>query len=339
MRRSLPVLALLVLLAVPLHGARAQSLRFHGHGGSPGDGFVFPDRVKIDRVPPAAVNVGAGDFTVEFFLKAEPGDNPNTAPCGTGNDWVNSNIIIDADRYNQPRSWGIGILNDSIVFGVIDEFFNVYSLCGSTSPADGSWHHVAVERNATNGRLRIYLDGAIDGEAPLAGGPTGELQYPVGAVPGAFCSPDGGAGGQSCANSDPFLVFGAEKHGFSGINYDGLLTEVRLSNGLRYGGPFSPPGAPFIPDASTAALYHFDEGMGTTLGDATLQGGDGVIFFGGSAPAGPVWSADTPFATPVPASTLAGRLGLLLLLAAIAVRATRRPVAPARAVRSPARSC
>ncbi len=318
-RRAFVALAVLLGFALPFSTASAQSLRFYGHGGSPGDGFVFPDRVKIDRTPPAAVNAGAADFTVEFWMKASAADNPNTAPCGVGNDWVNSNIIIDADRFNQPRAWGIGVLNSTIVFGVLDDFTS-YSLCGTTNPTDGAWHHVAVERRASDGRMRIYLDGVLDGEGPVSGGPGGDLRYPVGAVPGNYCSPDGGSGGQACTNSDPFLVFGAEKHGFPGINYNGLLTEVRLSNTLRYTGSFSVPTAPFVSDVDTAALYHFDEGGGTSVADASLQGGDGTIFFGGSAPAGPVWSADSPFSTGVPSGSVASRSVLVALLLAGALR-------------------
>ena len=54
------------------------------------------------------------------------------------------------------------------------------------------------------------------------------------------------------------------------------------------------------PDATTLALYHFDEATGTSLGDASIGGTDGTIFVGGSAPAGPVWSdwPQTPWSKP-----------------------------------------
>jgi hypothetical protein len=125
-----------------------------------------------------------------------------------------------------------------------------------------------------------------------------------------------GAGSASCANSDPFLVFGAEKHGFPGINYSRWLDEIRLSDTLRCLAPFAPPAAPFAPDAATAALYHFDEGAGTTTADASGNGASGTITFGGAPPAGPEWSSDSPFgAGAVPG---VGWQGGALLLAALA---------------------
>lgn len=60
---------------------------------------------------------------------------------------------------------------------------------------------------------------------------------------------------------------------------------------------FTPPGAPFAPDADTAGLYHFDEGAGTVLGDsATVPGAptDGTLHVGGDPP-GPQWTGESPF--------------------------------------------
>lgn len=300
----------------------AQSLRFFGHGGSPGDQFVFPDRVKIDRTPPSSANVGQADFTVEFWMRAEASDNPNTASCGGGNDWVNSNIIIDADRFNQNRAWGIGLLNSAIVFGIIDEFGNVLTLCGSTNPLDDEWHHVAVDRRASDGRMRTFIDGILDIEGPAGGGgPTGDVSYPVGAIPGNYCSSGGGSGSEACLASDPFLVFGAEKHGFNGINYSGFLDEVRLSNGIRHPANFALPNAPFVPDGTTAALYHFDEGQGTTVADASGQGSNGTISFGGTIPSGPVWSLETPFVSMVPTTMRRGQWIILAIVSLLGTRA------------------
>lgn len=306
-------------------GSGADSLRFRGHGGSPGDAFVFPDRVKIASEPPARVNVGAGDFTIEFFLRASAADNGNGGQaCGFGIAWVNSNILIDRDRYNQPRKIGIGLLDGAIAFGASDDFVD-YTLCGDAFVLDSQWHHVAVERRAADGRLRIWVDGALDAEGPATGGPTGDMRYPADAVPGSHCSPDGGSGSSPCVNSDPYLVFGAEKHGFQGINYSGWLDEVRVSEGIRYPAPFAPPVAPFVPDAATAALYHFDEGAGATTADASGNGATGAIFFGGDPPAGPEWSADSPFgAGAVPGLGFPGGVLLAAALAGYAAFARSR---------------
>jgi hypothetical protein len=241
------VVGLSILLAAD--GGNASSLRFRGHGGSPGDDFVFPDRVKR-----------------------------------------------------------------------------------STDVLDGVWHHVAVQRRESDGQMQIWVDGVLDAEGPMAGGPSGDMSYPPAAVPTNSCSPDGGSGSASCENSDPFLVFGAEKHGFSGINYNGWLDEIRLSNALRYTTAFPRPVEPFTPDADTAALYHLDEGGGATAADAAGSA-DGAIFTGGSSPAGPEWSADTPLAAPVPTLGVAGAALLALLVAAI-VHAARRASRVGSTIRS-----
>jgi hypothetical protein len=324
------VVGLSILLAAA--GGNASSLRFRGHGGSPGDDFVFPDRVKIDSAPPSTANVGAGDFTIEFFLKAAAVDNPNGSfSCGFGIDWVNGNILIDRDRFGQARKWGIALLDSGIAFGASSDFVD-YTLCGSTDVLDGVWHHVAVQRRESDGRMQIWVDGVLDAEGPMAGGPSGDMSYPAAAVPTNSCSPDGGSGSSSCENSDPFLVFGAEKHGFSGINYNGWLDEIRLSNALRYTTAFPRPVEPFTPDADTAALYHLDEGGGATAADAAGSA-DGAIFTGGSSPAGPEWSADTPLAAPVPTLGVAGAALLALLVAAI-VHAARRASRVGSTIRS-----
>ena len=293
--------------------AAQRSLRFYGHGGSPGDNFVFPDRVKIDRAPPSTANFGAGDFTIEFFMRATAAENPNgNVECGFTNNWVQSNIILDNDRFGQPRFWGIGLLDSSIVFAAGDDSSN-YTLCGDIDVLDDEWHHVAVDRSASTGVLRIWVDGVLDTQGPPSGGPTGDLRYEASFMPGNFCSPDGGSGNQSCINSDPFIVFGAEKHGFQDINYSGYLDEVRISRSIVYTVPFTPTTLPFSPLPDTVALYHFDESAGNAVIDAT-GGEDGVLFFGGSPPAGPVRSALTPLPEP---SGAAGAIAMALCLSAL----------------------
>jgi hypothetical protein len=277
--------------------------------------------VKIAAAPPSAANLGAGDFTIEFWMRASAADNPNPAQsCGFGIDWVNGNILIDRDRFNQGRKFGIALLGGRVAFGASSDSVS-YTLCGTANVLDLDWHHVAVERRASDGRMRIWVDGALDASGPSSGGPDGDLSYPSDAVPGEFCSPDGGSGSESCENSDPFLVFGAEKHGFSGINYAGWLDEVRLSTVIRYTSAFTPPGSPQLPDANTAALYRFEEGAGSVAGDDAPGGSDGQIFFGGAAPGGPEWSSLSPFPAPVPAL---GGLARLALVAALAVAAWAR---------------
>ncbi len=285
----------------------AHSLRFNGNGEDD------IDRVKIrlddpavagDPGPPA--DVGSGDFTVELWIKgsAVANDAPAQA-CGDNINWIFGNIIVDRDRFNQARKFGVSIAGGSLIFGVSGDGSgsgsNDRTICGSTPVVDGEWHHVAVQRRRSDGRLWIFVDGQLEA---VADGPDGDVSYPDDAVPCANC-----CGGGSCAFSDPFLVIGAEKHDADNSTYpsfDGWIDEVRISNTLRYSSSFAPPTAPFTPDAATAALYHFDEGNGDRIIDASSAPGGpspGRRRFGG-APAGPLWSVDTPFPT-APAISLA----------------------------------
>ncbi len=241
---------------------------------------TIPPIPTPDRRP----TVGATDFTIEFWIKGALADNRGSTRCGNTYGWIDGNTVIDRDRYNQPRSFGISLGNGRIAFGV-NVANNVMTLCGSRNVLDGQWHHVAVTRARSSGTMRLFVDGIADGSAT---GPTGDLSYPDNGVPGNYCS-------GSCAFSDPYIVIGAEKHdaGPGYPSFSGFFDELRLSTTLRYGGNFSVPAQPFTVDGATAALYHLDASSGTTVADAAGTS-PGFLRVGGN-PQGPLWSTDTPF--------------------------------------------
>ncbi|MBL8058066.1 MAG: LamG domain-containing protein, partial [Anaerolineales bacterium] len=258
------------------------ALRFFGHGVSD------IDRVKIRLDAPARpVDVG-GDFTVEFWLKADAGANASSnAQCGTNDGWIYGNIVVDRDIYGAGDygDYGVALSAGRMVFGAsVGGAGN--TLCGGVVVADGQWHHVALTRQSSTGQLRIYVDGQLDAQGS---GPAGNLSY------------RDGRGGQP---DDPYLVLGAEKHdaGAQFPSFSGWLDELRVSTTLRYSGSFSPPAGPFTPDAGTAALYHFDEGpagacTGLVLDSSGAAGGpsNGQCQYGGSGTAGPRYDPGQPF--------------------------------------------
>jgi hypothetical protein len=249
-----------------------------------GTGTGFVDRVEIRVDGPARpADVGATDFTIEFWLKARAVDNTATgAGCGEGpdshDDWIQGNIVLDRDRYgNVGRDFGISISSNRVVFGVADASDDGIAICGTTVVLDDSWHHVAVQRLLT-GEMEIWVDGQLDASGT---GASGNVSYPNGA---------------SGAPKDPFLVVGAEKHdagpGFP--SFEGRLDELRLSTVRRYTVPFTPATTPFPVDAATAALYHLDGRQRpcvTAIMDETDRS-PGQCRFGGS-PAGPRYVAAT----------------------------------------------
>ncbi len=59
-------------------------------------------------------------------------------------------------------------------------------------------------------------------------------------------------------------------------NYNGVIDEVRISNVARYNDNFT-PASRFRSDKDTMALYHFDEGQGEIVHDASGNGHHGLI--------------------------------------------------------------
>ena len=270
----------------PSGGGPGSSLRFHGNGV--GD----IDRVKIRIDDPATdgagppADVGATDFTIELWLRATAAENEAGAvSCGANLAWINGNILLDRDRFNQDRKFGVSIAGGRVVFGVSGDGSGDETVCGGTGVTDDAWHHLAVQRRRSDGRLEVWVDGALDASGD---GPDGDVSYPDDGVPGDFC-------GGPCTGSDPFLVLAAEKHdaGSAYPSFAGWVDEVRLSGTLRYDAPFTPPDAPFVLDGDTLALYHLDEAAGDVVGDA-LKTSPGERRFGGDPP-GPEWSTERPF--------------------------------------------
>jgi hypothetical protein len=255
-----------------------RSLRFYGNGSAaPG-----LDRVAVALEPAGRpANVGAGDFTVELWLKAAIG-NDSSATCIDANEaWIGGNIVLDRDTFGNGDhgDFGLSLMSGRLAFGISRGAMGT-TLCGSTDLRDGRWHHVAVTREAASGQAELWLDGVLHAQGS---GPVGDISYR--------------AGRPTSWPWDPFLVFGAEKHdvGPAYPSWSGWLDEVRLSTGMRYGAPFTPPLA-LSADAVTVGLYRFDEGAGTTVFDESgrVGGPDHGERRVGGQPAGPCWSDDTP---------------------------------------------
>ena len=268
------VVTIIILIQCYLGSGQQSSIRFYGNGASDIDRIKIP----IDN-PPKPVDVG-GDFTIEFWMKANAGDNIATV-CDASQ-WYFSNIMVDRD-VDGPGDYGdysIGLGNRKLMVGVERLNNGPQGVCGNTIVDNGMWHHIAVTRKASNGEIRLFVDGLLDGSLSSSSA-IGDISYR-----------DNRPTAQP--NSDPYLVLGAEKHDYPGsLYYNGWIDEFRISNVIRYTSNFSVPQDPFAVDAQTLALYHFNTGSGTLVLDALNQS-NGIMKLGGS-PVGPVWSNDTPF--------------------------------------------
>lgn len=232
------------------------ALRFYGTGTGDIDRVKIPVTTGSTSLP---VNIGAEDFTLEFWLRFNPGENTSGA-CTEGEDtWISGNIIFDRDIFGSPDygDFGVSLYGGQIAFGVHNGSSG-YTICGSTTLAANTWHHIAITRS-TGGAMNIFVNGNLD---RTYNGPAGNISY--------------NAGRTTSWPNDPFLVIGAEKHDYDPSTYpsfSGWIDEVRISNVIRYTGSFATPAAPFTPDANTLGLYHFDEGSGTTVLDASGASG------------------------------------------------------------------
>jgi hypothetical protein len=285
--------------AVAQSSGPGYALRFYGNGNND------IDRVKIqiddptNNNPGPPADIGATDFTLEFWMKAQAFENPAPAvQCGSNINWIYGNIVFDRDRYNQDHKFGLSIAGGKFVFGISGAGTGDRTICGTSNVLDGQWHHVAIQRRRSDGWMWLYVDGKLEVGTD---GPNGDISHPDNGIPGNYC-------GGPCTNSDPYLVIGAEKHdaGAQYPSYSGWVDEVRLSNALRYSANFTRPSAPFVTDINTVALYHFNEGTGDLINDTSgALGGPshGVRRFGGN-PSGPVWVlSDAPLSGGPPPDT------------------------------------
>ncbi len=282
------------------------SLYFQGHDESSVDRLKIPIDDPARSNPGPIMDLGFHDFVLEWWMKANPGDN--TAPivtCGANTDWKAGNILFDRSRSNGGTQWGVSIANGRVVFGVTNSTNQSRTICSTTAVDDGAWHHVAVQRNRfdsttgeyADGQLWLFVDGVL--EATIVG-PVGDISYPDSAPPGATC---GATGNQTCKD-DSYLVVGGAKNN-QGLAFKGWLDDIRGSAWLRYLASFTPPTAPHAKDNLTIALYRLDSGSSNVAFDTGgYDGGtsNGWLYFGGS-PTGPVWSSENPFGVINPTST------------------------------------
>lgn len=251
-----------------------------------GNGWGDFDRIKILVDDPVSgglpVDVGASDFTIEWWMLTMAEDN-QSAPCVPGNDnWMDGNVIFDRDvpGVGDHGDFGISLTGGTIAFGINNGSASE-TLCGTINIADGYWHHVAVTRSITGGGMRIFVDGQLDNEII---GPLGDISYRDGRP---AQDPD----------QDPYLIIGARKSDL-GLAFKGYMDEIRISNVIRYSGNFQPQISPFSSDAQTMALYHFNEGYGNVIGDLSFASGgpsNGMRIYGGDPENGPEWNVSLLF--------------------------------------------
>ena len=229
LRRAAVGLAMAAAVAAvsPVARAAGYAIAF----GGTGSGDV--DRVKIRIDDPATVqpgppvDVGAADFTIEFWIKAQAADN--TAPavtCGAnvaGSTATSSSTATASTRTASSASRSPAAAS--------------CSACPATAPATArsaarrtSSTTMAPRRRAAAAQRRLPVD-LRRRRARRAGadGPDGDVSYPDDGVPGTSAAARAPtATRSSCSarrSTTPAPAF---------PSYRGLLDEMRISSALRY---------------------------------------------------------------------------------------------------------
>lgn len=269
---------------VPAHAqgppASLRALRFFGTGvGPPGQ----QDRARIridDNLPGSAsqpCDVGAGSFTIDFWVRGTLADNPSLPSPGPGDAeffdfrWIDGNIVVDRDIWGaSERDWGISIAGGRIRFGTgradTAPLDAEHTIEGSVNVLTGSWRHVAVVRDRTTGRKSIFVDGVLDYQSP-PNRSRDDISYPDAGDP-APNTPWG-----------PYIVLGAEKHdaGAAYPSFAGFMDEVRIwSRTLTpdelalVRGRVVPIGSPIA--QGLVGAFRFEEVSGIVLLDSSASG-------------------------------------------------------------------
>ncbi len=129
----------------------------------------------------------------------------------------------------------------------------------------GDRYATARSVGAANRFLRVHLAGTFDGET-LQLFVNGKLLQTT------------KLNGKFKGSVLPMTIGASPSPRASGINYAfaGVIDQARISKSVRYTRDFEPP-ARFEADASTLAVFHFDEGQGQTLGDSSGHNHHGEI--------------------------------------------------------------
>ncbi|MBL7215191.1 MAG: hypothetical protein ISS71_05890 [Phycisphaerae bacterium] len=88
------------------------------------------------------------DFSIAFYLKTT-----QTAPSGT--QWYHGNGIIDANAAGSANDFGVSLNGNKICFGIGNPDTSIFS---TSAVNDGNWHFVVATRNASTGKIALYVD-------------------------------------------------------------------------------------------------------------------------------------------------------------------------------------
>jgi len=200
----------------------------------------------------------------------------NFASDGQGN----SGRVIDKDKWRLYIRWEQGGMCQLALFVTFDTTSGMWRST-TRDVAINQWHFVVITYNADSADNDpiIYVDGDVEA-----------------------VTEDSTPEGTRTSDAGESLYLGNISSGIR--TFDGLIDEARISNKIRTATEISDiwnngNGVQFEVDANTAALWHMNEGEGSTIYDETDNDNDGSI-------TGASWADGYDFLTSHPTSSDAG---------------------------------
>jgi hypothetical protein len=134
----------------------------------------------------------SGDFTIEFWVR--------TTQTGGSGQWYNGRGIVDAEVGGVTTDFGVSLIGSKLAFGMGSGDVTILSTSNINT---GSWFHVAVTRQASNGAMKIYINGVLETSGT----------------------------GATAARTTGIRIGGI--YGYTGQNFNGTLDELRIWNVVR----------------------------------------------------------------------------------------------------------
>ncbi len=193
--------------------------------------------------------------STEFAYTTSSGSDPidNYSDQFTMEAWIypvshsGNDIVI-----NKENGYEIGINGNNLAVAI--HIGGTWAWDISTPITYDQWHHVAATFDGSN--IKLWMDGELKG---------------------TYNRP-----GTISKNSNPIKIGGRSTSTTTCTSpFSGNIDEVRLSNTVRYSGSsYQVPETEFVADANTLALWHINEGTGSTLTDASASGSNMAIVGG-----------------------------------------------------------
>jgi hypothetical protein len=175
-------------------------------------------------------------FTVELWMQS----------MGSG-----GGVLVDLrDDVDAPTGWQLRLDEAGAVRYEEATQVGLAEVVSLTEVPQGTWRHVALVRRA-DGTVQLFIDGQPEPPSSV-----GSVDVLLGEAPAGS------------------LWIGCEDG--AGAHFAGALDELRISEGERYDGVFTPPMETLAPDDSTQLLYHFDDDADGQVIDSSPQGLDGL---------------------------------------------------------------